>query len=439
MATLYETRAKLKGRKAPPADALFLSEIEPPEKGRRIITDSHPDAPRGFALKITSAGSRVFVLRYFAAGKDRLMKIGDYPTWSLAAARAEATDRVRAIDTGQDPLQDKRARREAPTVKDALKRYRRAHLAKLKSVEDAERYFDKVIVPALGEIKVKDVRRSDVVELVEAKALTAPRAARVLLGHLKHFLAWCELREIIEVSLAHGIKPGAIDRRMRNNNRGRVLDAEEINAFWNSVDSCGMHKLSALALQLVLVTGQRPGEVCGMHWDEIRGDTWTIPASRRGKTEDDHPVPLTATALEILTAAKAEVDRLAQRREEKPTGHVFDTSGGPVTVRGVSRAVVRYRKQLGNLEHPTFGHWTPHDLRRTCRTGMAGAGVIQEHAERVMGHVQGGILDTYNVHRYETEKRAALESWERRLLGIIKPTQTAVVANVVPLIRSAAK
>ena len=224
MTTLYETRAKLKGRKTPPPDAVFLSEITAPDRGRKIFFDAHPEAPRGFGLKVTSGGGRVFVLRYFVDGRDRLMKIGDYPTWSLAAARDEAAAKVRAIDGAEDPLSNKRARREALTVKDAVQRYLKTHVARLRSSADTTRYFDKEILPEMGHMKVCDVRRVDVVDLVEAKATRTPRAARALLAHLKHFLAWCELREIIELSPAHGIKPAAVDRRMKPNHRGRVLD-----------------------------------------------------------------------------------------------------------------------------------------------------------------------------------------------------------------------
>jgi integrase len=435
MATLYETRAKLKGRKAPPDDAVFLAELEAPAQGRRIIFDRHRDAPRGFGVKVTGGGKRVFVLRYFAEGRDRLMKIGEHPTWSLAAAREAATGHVHSIDAGGDPLQEKRTRRVAPTVKEIVERYTLAHLDRLQSADEAKRYFAKDIVPVIGDRKVQDIRRADVVELVEAKAITAPRAARVLLGHLKHFLAWCELREVIEVSPAHGIKPAAIDRRMKNNNRGRVLDDAEIRVFWQSAESCGMHGLSALALKLVLVTGQRPGEVASMLHDEIAAEVWTIPAARRGKTSDDHAVPLSGTALELITSAKAEVLRLSRRRGQKPTGLVFETRPGEaITVRALSRAVVRYRDQLGNRLHPTFGHWTPHDLRRTARTGMAAAGVLHEHAERVVGHAQGGMTDTYNRHRYDLEKRVALEAWERRLLAIVE-SRESVELNVIPIRR----
>jgi integrase len=76
-----------------------------------------------------------------------------------------------------------------------------------------------------------------------------------------------------------------------------VLDEAEIRDFWIGAETVGtMHRLTALALKLILVTGQRPGEVVGMRWDEIEGDTWTIPASRRGKTKTAHTVYLTETA-----------------------------------------------------------------------------------------------------------------------------------------------
>jgi hypothetical protein len=59
-------------------------------------------------------------------------------------------------------------------------------------------------------------------------------------------------------------------------------------------------------------------------------------------------------------------------------------------------------------------------LRRTARTGLAAEGIIAEIAERVVGHVQTGIIGVYDHHRYDQEKRAALEAWERRLLRIVR-------------------
>jgi integrase len=428
MTTLMDTRS----RRSAPADAVYLADVEPPAKGQRIIYDGHPEAPKGFAFRITDKGARAFILRYKVDGRDRRMTVGEYPTWSLAAARARAVEIRQDITRGADPLATKRERREALTVAEAVQRYDKAHLSRLRSAQDAKRYFDKDVLPDLGKMKVCDVRRADVVELVEQKAQTAPRSARALLAHLKHFLAWCELREIIEISPAHGIKPAAVDRNMTPSKRGRVLDDAEIRAFWTKAGDKNMHKLTAIALQLVLLTGQRPGEVAGMHSREIRENVWTVPASRRGKTSDDHAVPLTETALDLLKQAVVEVQRLSRRRDEKPSGFVFEMKGAePITVRALAKAVERYRTEIGNQAHPTFGHWTPHDLRRTCRTGLAAEGIIAEIAERVVGHVQNGMIGVYDQHRYDQEKRAALEAWERRLLRIVEAKETT--DNVVPL------
>ena len=78
----------------------------------------------------------------------------------------------------------------------------------------------------------------------------------------------------------------------------------------------------------------------------------------------------------------------------------------------LSRAVAR------NLERFGTAAWTPHDLRRTMRTGLAALGIPHEIAERVVGHAQDRITATYNQHSYDCEKRAALDAWARRLSAI---------------------
>ena len=192
-----------------------------------------------------------------------------------------------------------------------------------------------------------------------------------------------------------------------------------------------MHRLTALALKLVLVTGQRPGEVAGMHESEISGRTWTIPASRRGKTSTDHDVYLTDAALGIIADAKAEVARLQKRREEPPAGFIFETGpGAPLTNAAMARAVERCRAALGN-KATAKGHWTPHDLRRSMRTGLSAEKVRPDIAELTIGHVKRGMLRVYDQHEFEDERRAALEAWERRLLALVDgrdPRTTNVVA-----------
>lgn len=385
-----------------------------------MIFDAHRDAPSGFALKIMPTGNKTFVLRYTTDGRQRLKTIGAFPTWSVEAARKEAQRLVREVDQGRDPLDEKRRRRLEPTVAELASEWLGKHIAGLKSGGDIRRYVEKDIMPALGKMKVSSVRRRDVLDLVEAKAAEAPRAAEIMLRVARQLLAYAVDREVIPASPVADLKPSSI--KTKQYPRGlpkvvgdKVLDPVEIKAFWNGVEASGMDRLTALALKMVLITGQRPGEVAGMAWSEIDGDRWTIPADRRGKTEQRHVVHLTATAVAILHNAKAEVERRQKRRGEGGGAFVFESRlNKPITRHALSRAVVRFRSKLEMKGTP----WTPHDLRRTMRTGLSAAGVRPDIAELTIGHQKRGITAVYDRHQFQDESADALQRWEEALLSM---------------------
>ena len=410
----------------------FIKTIQPPEKGKRIYWDDHRDSPKGFGLRVMASGTMAFVLRYRAmTGKERIQTIGEYPMpWSLKAARIEG-GKIRAkVDAGADPLQQRREERAEPTVADLVEPFVKVRLADLASGEEIRRYLERDLLPVMGKRKIKSIKRKDIIALVEAKMLEAPRAAALLLNYLKMFFCYAEDRELIELSPATGIKPARISKKLKTIERGRTLDNDEIRDFWINADTCGMHRLTVIALKLILLTGQRPGEVVGMRWDEIdrEGRLWNIPAARR-KTQVAHSIHLTETAGELLEQARAEVDRLSKRRRWEPSGFVFEQrEGKPATTAGLSRALYRYADKLGIKDHPDWGRWHPHDLRRTCRTRLSEIGIGQEVAEKVIGHKQEGVVAVYNQHRYALEIRAALEAWERRLLGIVTSPEDNVLS-----------
>ena len=407
MAVLYEE--KKRGRRDP-EDAVYLKDLEPPEKGRRLIFDKHGDAPKGFGIRITPNGKRAFVLRYFNRdGKDCLMPIGEHPTWSLAAARKKAADYRRDIDGGQDILEQRRVERAELTVNDVVERFLRTK-KDLKSYRDIGATLRNHLLPALGSKKITQVRRRDVIAAVEELAANHGRAAALLLSYTKQTFAWAEDREIIEANPVATLKPEKIGgKALSQKPRNRVLSPDEIAALWQTHEPPeGMAVATLDVLHLILLTGQRPGEVAGMRWDEIRGDTWTIPAERRGKTETTHKVPLTSEAVAILERRK-----VYQRRNSE---YVFETRHNmPMSVAAIGKAVKRCSKDL-DMEEP---RWRPHDLRRTMRTGLAAAGISETVAELAVGHTRKGIAAVYDQHRYEDEKRAALQTWEQRVLRMI--------------------
>ncbi|PWG62522.1 tyrosine-type recombinase/integrase [Spiribacter halobius] len=412
----------------------YLKALEPPQKGRRIVFDDHKNAPRGFGVRITPSGTVSFVLRYLTKdGKDRMLTIGEWGEnqWSLAAARKQGGEYRKQIDSGADILEERRALRAELTVADTVKRF---YVGKrdLESFRDIRCVFEKYLLPQLGKKRIRTVRRRDIIAMIDPLVQTHPRQAGKLLGYCKQLFAWAEDREIVEASPVATLRASNMGKGLTSSKRARVLSDDELRAFWGRVDDCGMHKLTALALRMVLVTAQRPGEVAGMRWDEIKDKVWTVPASRRGKTNDEHTVPLTATAEAILEAARAEVARLSKRRHKKPSGHVFESHpGAPVSTAAMSKAVMRYAKALANQPDGPEGQWRPHDLRRTARTGLAAAGVSAEVAEAVVGHVRPGVRGVYDRHGYDHEKRVALEAWERRLLRIAEGKRAE--DNVVPI------
>jgi integrase len=260
--------------------------------------------------------------------------------------------------------------------------------------------------------------------VVEDLAHEHGRQAALLLTYIKQVFAWAEDREVIEANPVATLKAQKVAPELAPRKRARVLSDDEIRGLWNLTEPPdGMHRTTLLVLQLILATGQRPGEVAGMRWSEFDDETWIVPAERRRKTDDEHAVPLTRIALELLERA--------QSLARPDADYVFERQPGkPVSVAAIGKAVNRCAKALGNAEGD---RWRPHDLRRTMRTGLAAAGISETVAEVTIGHVRRGIAGVYDRHGYEAEKVAALQAWERRLLRIAAGKPADDNRNVVSI------
>ena len=181
-------------------------------------------------------------------------------------------------------------------------------------------------------------------------------------------------------------------------------------------------------LRLILLTGQRPGEVVGMHSRDIDGQWWTIPDTKNGTT---HRVFLNVTALALVG------EKAGFIFESPRTRKVSESS--PMHVNALAHAV------RDSIVKPTEGiapqdlqrkllmnSWTPHDLRRTTATKLSELGFMDEIIDAVQNHKKRGMVGTYNRNRYDKEKQAALESWARKLAAI---TTGSEGAKVLPLRR----
>jgi integrase len=210
-----------------------------------------------------------------------------------------------------------------------------------------------------------------------------------------------------------------------NTRRERTLSEAEIKNLWWSIDNAAMSDEISRALKLVLVTAQRPGEVTGMRSREIEGRWWTIP-EERAKNEHEHRVYLTDMALALIgdTTDQDYVFPCPHEGKDQPiSAHALpvavrrnlafqltDKKGKPLYCRDGKPAT----ENKLNVEK-----FTPHDLRRTAATFLGSMGYMDEIIDAILNHVKKGVIAIYNRHKYDNEKQAAMESWERKLLSIV--------------------
>ena len=149
--------------------ALRLTErtVKAAEIGTRKYVVFDEDCP-GFGLCVFESGRKGFVLIYRAAGRQRRMTIGTWPSWSVVKARDEAKRLKRDIDCGDDPMDMRQGARHAPTIKDLAERFIDEHLPKLAktNTSDQTSMMTTLVLPVWRSRKVSDITPTDVDHLL---------------------------------------------------------------------------------------------------------------------------------------------------------------------------------------------------------------------------------------------------------------------------------
>lgn len=392
-----------------------LKALKPATTGKRYtVWDA---ALPNFGVRVTDKGKLSFVIMRRLNGKLLRRALGEYPVLSLAKARTDAQEALRDIAGGIDPkakrvqLLATRQHTFALVAEDFIKR----HVSKLRSGREVEAVIRRELVSRWAERPINEITRRDVIAMVEEIVDDGrPYSAHYTLAYCRKLFNWALARDVhfLAASPCDRIRPkDAIGIRQP---RQRVLQDDEIRAIWRAAATLG-YPFGALA-QLLLLTGQRLREVAEMRWDEVNSDKalWIIPATRM-KGGVTHVVPLSEPALALL---------MALPRWNGP--YVFSTTGGERPVSGFSKAKAKLDRVLG-LD---FAPWRFHDLRRTMRTGLSALPVSHLVAEIIIAHQQPGLHRTYDLHRYDDEKRRALTLWSERLTAILGGPEEG---NVVPL------
>jgi integrase len=398
-------------------------------KSYYVIWDSEV---KGFGLKVThsrekvladgqtmkSSGKKVYIFQYRMGGRGTPTKrytIGEHGALTPEQARKEAERLKGLVRSGKDPAHEKRAMQEAhrrdATAKNSVEavghEFIQRHLSQRKSGADTARILEREVFPTWGGQPIGDIKRSDVLTLLDRIAdRGAPYARNRTAAIIRKLFNWAIGRGHLAANPAAGVE--MLDEQERD----RVLSDDEIVRVWNVCGVIGWP--FGTLFRILLLTAQRRDEVAEMRWSELdlNAALWTLP-KERAKNNRAHEVPLAPVVVEML----AVVPRI-------DASDLIFTTNGKTPVSGFSQAKRRLDEFAGVRD------WRVHDLRRTATTGMAKLGVEPHVADRILNHKQGvirGVAAVYNRHAYLNERRAALVQWAEYVCRLVNSGATKVV------------
>ena len=264
----------------------------------------------GLQLFVKRSGAAFWVLRIQAGGMRRDVGLGSARTVTLKDAREKADELRKLYRRGADPLAERRAAKLAtatiPTFRDAATIAHGEHEAGWRNVKHRADWLsslERYAFPAIGDTRVDLVDAPTVRDLLLPIWLDRPETARRVRQRVKLVVDW---------AAAKGYRPGldlsgiarALPRQPKSESHFAAMPYDQVAAFLASLKATA-ETVSRLALQFLILTAARSGEVRGATWAEIdlEARTWTIPGSRM-KAGKAHVVPLNDAALAILERVK---------------------------------------------------------------------------------------------------------------------------------------
>lgn len=387
-------------------------------KTGNTLTDTSENA----GLRVTRGKNRTtfwYRYRHPDTGKLSRVTLGHYPLMSLSEARVKLHELKDARREGVNPASLIRSKKpqyvpDEATVEDIINEYLKGHVyknRKPKGASDTDRLFTNCVIPHLGGRSATTVTRRDVLSLVNVQIEKGHnvQAGRVL----------AELSSAFEFGILTGnlpddfINPCVLAKaslkvmrvKLSGKKRSRFLTMPEIKRLLDWLDQPKIVTQNhRRAMLLTLQLGVRSGEAINAKWSDFNLDkaTWYLPDT---KTDTPRTILLPTQTLAWMSA-----ERLLRPLD----AYLCPSPKGNTSIQQKSITErLWFLKRENRL--PDIPHWTPHDLRRTCRTHLSRLGCPHEVAEAALGHTIGGVAGVYNLHRYESEVGEWLQVWNDEL------------------------
>lgn len=287
-------------RKSQGLTATFVRQTKTP--GR--YGDGH-----GLYLLVDPTGSARWVLRIQANGKRRDVGLGSATTVTLAEARGLAHDVRRKVQTGADPIAARRAQREGvPTFEELAKK---VHAARVKTWRNGKHTaqwistLEAYAYPKIGKRQVNQIETGDVLAVLLPIWAEKPETARRVLQRV---------RAVLDHATAAGLRSGenpcrlaaiGLPKQGDTVTHFAALPYSAVPEFVPKLRAAESAEIVRLALEFLILTAARSGEVRGANWSEFDLDAklWSVPAERM-KAGREHVVPLCGRAVEIVKRAR---------------------------------------------------------------------------------------------------------------------------------------
>jgi integrase len=377
----------------------------------------------GLYLRVTKSGAKGWIFRF----NRRDMGLGGFPDVSLEAARERASAARKQLREKADPIEARRADPERKargiTFAQAAADYMEAHKDGWRNAQHRQQWQNTLATyaaPAIGNKDVREITADDCRDLL-AKIWTDKReTASRLRGRIELVLDWCAAKGFRD---RDRVNPAAWKGNLKHllpkhNRRANVvhhpaLPWQEVPAFVAELRGCDA--LAASALELLILTCARTGEILLAERAEIMADVWTIPATRM-KSGRQHCIPLVPRAVEIVEGLPIIEGNL----------HLFP---GIRAGRPLSKMVLEMLLRRMNRNDITV-----HGFRSSFRDFAAEATDFpREIAEMCLAHQVGNEVErAYRRSELLAKRRALLEAWAD-FCASASPAAAAPVELVMPL------
>lgn len=260
----------------------------------------------GLFLAVSNTGARKWVLRIQVNRSRRDIGLGSAKVVSLADARDAAQEMRKAFKRGDDPVAERRrARHTIPTFRDAAKMVHAEHAPGWKNAKHAAQWLSTLetyAYPKLGDLPVNQIDGPMVRDVLAEIWLTIPETARRVRQRIGTVLDFAHAKGWREAEAPMRSVSRGLPKQPRTKEHLAAMPWQNVPSFLAGIpDTLGAGESVRLALEFLILTAARSGEVRGMCWSEIDLEqrSWTIPAGRM-KGGRLHRVPLSAKAVEIL-------------------------------------------------------------------------------------------------------------------------------------------